>query len=367
MAGKNIVTINGRSYDAITGMPVVTPAHSKPAHHGPKQASHKTHHKAFSDISGPSRIKTLSSSSNIPTPKPDPTPVKPTHSEVKAHAVHQKPQKSQTLLRAALKKPSPLRPLTPAPVRVEAGFAEAHQSPAISKFGPAHKSPQHHLAAPVAAKPVHHQQHVQPRMHPVAAKALAQAAPVAVRQPQSSKELKEALIRERLSEATPNHEQHHTKRGRLTRQPRLATILTSSLALLLLAGYLTYINLPNISMRVAATRAGIAANYPNYKPDGYHFAGPITYQPGEVNITFKSNTNERNFVIKQKASGWDSQAVLDNYVIKKTGTYLTYQERGLTIYSFGNKAAWVNGGLLYTVEGNAPLSSDQLLKIATSM
>lgn len=205
-------------------------------------------------------------------------------------------------------------------------------------------------------------------MHPVAAKALAQAAPAAVQHPQSSKELKEALIRERLAEATPNHhEQHRTKRGRLTRQPRLATILTSSLALLLLAGYLTYINLPNISMRVAATRAGISANYPNYKPDGYHFAGPITYQPGEVNITFKSNTNERNFVIKQKASGWDSQAVLDNYVAKKTGTYLTYQERGLTIYSFGNRAAWVNGGLLYTIEGNAPLSSDQLLKIATSM
>lgn len=204
-------------------------------------------------------------------------------------------------------------------------------------------------------------------MHPVAAKALAQAAPAAVHQPQNSKELKEALIRERLAEATPNHEQHHSKKRRLTRQPRLATILTSSLALLLLAGYLTYINLPNISMRVAATRAGISANYPNYKPDGYHFAGPITYQPGEVNISFKSNTNERNFVIKQKASGWDSQAVLDNYVTKKTGTYLTYQERGLTIYSFGNKAAWVNGGLLYTIEGNAPLSSDQLLKIATSM
>lgn len=366
MAGKNIVTINGRSYDAITGMPVATPAHSKPAHHGPKQTPHKAHHKAFSDISGPARLA-------IPTPKPDPTPAKPTHSEIKAHAVHLKPQKSQTLHRGALKKPAPLRPLTPAPVKVEADFAKpaVQKSPVISKFGPTHKSTQHHVGhAPAThhavAKPAHHEQPAQPRMHPVAAKALAHAAPAAVQQPQNPKELKEALIRERLAEATPNHE-HHAKKRRLTRQPRLATILTSSLALLLLAGYLTYINLPNISMRVAATRAGISANYPNYKPDGYHFAGPITYQPGEVNITFKSNTNERNFVIKQKASSWDSQAVLDNYVTKKTGTYLTYQERGLTIYSFGNRAAWVNGGLLYTIEGNAPLSSDQLLKIATSM
>ena len=120
-------------------------------------------------------------------------------------------------------------------------------------------------------------------------------------------------------------------------------------------------------MRVAATRAGISANYPNYQPDGYHFAGPITYQPGEVTIDFKSNTNDNGFAIKQKASNWDSQAVLDNYVNKQTGTYLTYQERGLTIYSFGNRAAWVNGGLLYTIDGDAPLNSDQLLRIATSM
>ena len=59
--------------------------------------------------------------------------------------------------------------------------------------------------------------------------------------------------------------------------------------------------------------------------------------------------------------------MLDNFVTKKTGTYLTYQERGLTIYSFGDQAAWVNGGLLYTIDGDAPLSSEQLLNIAASM
>lgn len=357
MAGKNIITINGRAYDAVTGMPVAhAPAHA----HKPEQHAHKPH-KAFSDISGPARIKTA-------TPTPAAHSVVVQHSEVKAHAVHQKPQKSQTLLRAALKKPAPLRDLTPVPVKIEADFAkptvQQHRSAIISKFGgtPIKKDATRHEIA--AATP-----EAAPRVHPVVAKALATRPEViaAPAQPQSSKELKEALIRERLAEAQPNehhHAQHHRRRFI---QPRLATILTSSLALLLLAGYLTYINLPNISMRVAATRAGIAANYPNYSPDGYHFAGPITYQPGEVNISFRSNTNERNFVIKQKASSWDSQAVLDNFVSKKTGTYLTYQERGLTIYSYGSHAAWVNGGLMYTIDGDAPLSSDQLLRIATSM
>jgi hypothetical protein len=361
MAGKNIITINGRAYDAVTGMPVThssgsAPAHKPTAHHAPQ---HKPH-KAFSDISGPTRIKT----------PPSVTKTSVEHSEVKAHAVHQKPQKSHTLYRAALRKPAPLLDLTPAPVKVEADFTKPtvqhHRSPIISKFGsaPVEKTPVQQEITPSAPEAV-------PRVHPVVAKALTnrpEAAAAPAQQPQSSQELKEALIRERLAEAQPNTERHQAQHPRRRfGQPRLATILTSSLALLLLAGYLTYINLPNISMRVAATRAGIAANYPNYSPDGYHFAGPITYQPGEVNITFRSNTNPRNFVIKQKASSWDSQAVLDNYVSKKTGTYLTYQERGLTIYSYGNHAAWVNGGLMYTIDGDAPLSSDQLLRIATSM
>jgi hypothetical protein len=348
MAGKNTITINGKSYDAITGKPVAEGQHI--AH---KPTGSQTH-RAFNDISGPPRLHV--------------TPVlgQPSrqHSEIKALAVHQKLQKSQTLHRAALKKPVPLRQLTPTPITTEANYAppdEQQRSPAITKFGPSHHatSQTSRITTPVAAAPAE-----VPRVHPVVAKALAsQPAPA----PQSSKELKEALIRERLAEAEPNVEHHAKHQRRITSQPRMATILISSLALLLLAGYLTYINLPNISMRVAATRAGIAANYPNYNPDGYHFAGPITYQPGEVNITFRSNTNNRNFNITQKSSSWDSQAVLDNYVSKKTGTYLTYQERGLTVYSFGSHAAWVNGGLLYTIDGDAPLSSDQLLHIATSM
>lgn len=59
--------------------------------------------------------------------------------------------------------------------------------------------------------------------------------------------------------------------------------------------------------------------------------------------------------------------MLDNYVNKQTENYLTYQEQGLTIFSFDNKAAWVNGGLLYSVEGNAQLSSEQILRLATSL
>lgn len=120
-------------------------------------------------------------------------------------------------------------------------------------------------------------------------------------------------------------------------------------------------------MRVAASNAGINASFPGYKPDGYSLNGPITYAPGEVDINYRSNTSDGNFTLTQKSSNWDSQGVLDNYVRKQTSTYLTFQQRGVTVYTFANKAAWTNGGLLYTIDGDANLSSDQILRLATSL
>lgn len=245
-----------------------------------------------------------------------------------------------------------------------------HRSPVISHFGPgfdasgvADLQPQ---TVPVEAE----QPATPPTVHPTVAKALDHMQAQAPSKPaevHSTKELKEMLIKERLAEVENTDKKAPARRGLFKRQPRLTTVLSATLAVLLLGGYLTYINLPNISMRVAATRAGIAANFPTYRPDGYSFQGPISYSPGEVAINYRSNTNSNSFTVKQKTSAWDSQAVLDNYVMKDTENYLTYQEQGLTIYSFNNKAAWVNGGLLYTVEGNAQLSSEQLLRLATSL
>ena len=382
MKGKNVITINGRLYDAVTGMPVAqtsTSASGRPSvqtpnpHLAPKPKPlpnthvHGGTHRAFSDI-GPAPKATPFASAVAKPQVAQPA----TQRMAAAHAIHQKPQKSQTLYRAALQKPEPAKAQKPTkPVH--------HRSPVISRYGPGFDQ-----STTAQAQPAETAQAVEaPTVHPAVAKALAnlqqkraqtpaaaqirqesQAAP----QARSSKELKEALIKERLAEVeTVNQQQKKSRRGLFKRQPKLTTILSTSLAVLLLGGYLTFINLPNISMRVAATRAGIAASFPSYKPDGYSFQGPITYAPGEVSINFKSNTNSSTFTLKQKTSNWDSQAVLDNYVTKQTENYLTYQEQGLTIYSFDNKAAWVNGGLLYSLEGNAQLSSEQVLRLATSL
>jgi len=85
-------------------------------------------------------------------------------------------------------------------------------------------------------------------------------------------------------------------------------------------------------------------------------------------MKFASNSGPQNFTVTQSKTSWDSSAVLDNYIKEKAGdNYITYDEHGLTIYTYGSNAAWVNGGVLYTITGDAPLSGDQIRHIATSM
>lgn len=154
----------------------------------------------------------------------------------------------------------------------------------------------------------------------------------------------------------------------LKRHPRVLSIVTASVALVLLGGYFTYLNMPSLSVRVAAAQAGINASYPSYQPDGYGLSGLIGYSAGQVKMKFAANGGPQNYTVTQTKSSWDSTAVLDNYVTPRAGvSYIPYTERGLTIYTYGNNAAWVNGGILYTIEGNAPLSSEQIRHIATSL
>jgi hypothetical protein len=176
---------------------------------------------------------------------------------------------------------------------------------------------------------------------------------------------KEKLISDKLAaiedEATPSSPKPRHRFG-------VKTMVVVSLVIALLAGGLAYANMPGLSVSIASAQAGVNARFPSYHPDGYSLDGPVSYSSGEVAIKFKSNTNNHSYTISQRTSNWDSGAVLDNFVTKKSSDYLTYNEQGLTIYTYNkSSAAWVNGGVFYSIDSNAPLSSDQILKIAASL
>ena len=203
--------------------------------------------------------------------------------------------------------------------------------------------------------------------HPSAQKALAvhaqKAADIKPKVAKSAKAIKNEAIAEAMSKPAIKPE----KKNLFQRHPRLFNVFTISLIIIVIAGCIAYVNMPNLSVMVASAQAGIDASYPEYQPDGYSLNGPISYSDGQITINFKSNTNNTSFVIKQSKSSWDSSAVKDKVDKESKGQFVTTEEHGLTIYTYDGNAAWVNGGILYTISGNALLSGDQIRHIATSL
>lgn len=316
MTRNDSITINGQQYNAVTGLPVKE-GHSSSTHN--TDATERRHH----------------------------TP---------ATNLHSTAQRSVTLHRKSLKKPTH-RIVGHAPH--SRTISDIH--PGVRRFAPHPVDAVKPKPAPVVeTAPV-------VRTHPIVARAhersAAKARTLSAHIPSASERKEEAV-----AHAVANTHKQKPLRSRIQPRQRVTAILSATFALVLLGGYFTYLNMPSLSVRVAAAQAGIDAGYPNYRPDGYSLTGPVTYADSRVSMLFKSNSGTQNFTINQTKSSWNNEAVLDNYVTPRAGSnYIPYSERGLTIYTFDDNAAWVNGGILYTIEGNAPLSSEQIRRIATSL
>jgi hypothetical protein len=283
-----------------------------------------------------------------------------------ASAVHVSMQKSRTLHRkyVAASKPAPTAAAHPHAIapRKPAPQPLVSRSESISRFAKAyntgHTVPKKAVMSDIA--PAHH-----PIAHKVAQRT---AKPQVQRILKPSQIIKQEAIADAMARtpATRSSKPHHQpKGGRFT---RALSVASASLALLLLGGYFTYLTMPQISTRVAAAQAGINASYPAYQPSGYSLSGPVAYKEGNVSMKFAANAGPQDYTLSQSKSGWDSSAVLDNYVTPAAGTrYTTTSSNGLTIYTYGTNAVWVNGGILYTISGNAPLSPEQVQRIATSL
>ena len=316
---KETIVVGGTIYDAVTGMPI-----GKQERPEVTQAPQKTRKVAPS------------------------------------HDVHQRTEAARTSLRRTPSTPLVQKKLETRRVIQPTGA----KHPAVTRFAPQPSKAVNRprmmndirpaTAHPIAQRAEQRLQHTQASHH------------VATTAVKPSSVLKNEAINEALSKA-PDHHKTAKPMKRARRAPRMLSFASVALSLLLLAGYLTYINLPNLSVRVAANQAGIDAGYPGYRPDGYRLAG-VNYDKGSVSLKFAANAGPQNFTITQQQTSWDSTAVKENYVKTNWGDdVVPYSERGLTIYAHEGNAAWVNGGILYTITGDAPLSASQVRSIATSL
>ena len=346
---KNVIEINGKKYDAGTGELLGNSASKS------------------RQLSGGASMDGMTSGKSSPTLAP---------SVVRERAAHAKKsmQKSQTLMRSAVKKPTSVPAKAPAQSKSELGAsrtrhlnaAKTKKSPHVNRYA-AQTSQRSAIVTKV--QPLEVQQ--QPaRSHTETAQ------PTPTRQ-QQAKPMSPAakMIEQSLANATAHEHPRGKapkKRSKFGRKfgisARAIGISSSVLAGVLLGGFFAIQNVPNLSMRVASARAGFSAEMPGYSPSGFSFSGPINYSPGQVKVSFSSNTDDRSYDVTQRASNWNSSALLSNYILGEDKQYQTYIDKGRTLYIYdGSSATWVDNGVWYQIEGESQMTTDQLVRIASSI
>ncbi|HVE80736.1 MAG TPA: DUF4367 domain-containing protein [Candidatus Dormibacteraeota bacterium] len=147
-----------------------------------------------------------------------------------------------------------------------------------------------------------------------------------------------------------------------------ASVVAAGAALAIMGGYIWMQNYPKMAFRTAAHKAGVEATLPSYVPSSYR-QDEVSYQTGEVKISFYTPGSRQKLDITQRRTAWDSDSLRENHISPKTDKYLAVQGQGLTIYFYDNnkQVSWVNHGVWYNMTGAEQLSREQILKIAYSL
>lgn len=358
------IVLNGKLYDAATGALIHAPK-QQPT---PKPAIKQSSGLVIDGIHQPNKSHTLRHKKRPAAhavPK-QPKKATPTSVRVNAAAHPHKPQKAATLMRHAVQKPTSAKHHQPNQAEQSVHDAKAaerlERAKAIQRSNHIHHFPKHathHATRPVPKK--HAPVAVQPAPAPVNAH---KPAPKHAPAPLSASE---TLVTNALKHATAHEAVHHV--AKKPRQHRTVRFALAGAAVVALIGFFAYQNVPNVSVRFAAARAGFDAQLPGYTPAGFKQDSLVTYAPGKVTIRFHSNSDDRAFQMTQQVSNWNSASLADNYLAANDKQFQTFQSNGKTIYVYdGNSATWVNGGVWYQIQGKASsLTNEQLVKIASSI
>lgn len=359
---KTTIELNGKLYDASTGAMVQPAAASAP----------NTPASVGKVVDGFTRRP---ESIHITKPQAAPKP-STTHQTPTAHHASRKPQHAQTLMRHVVQKPQVVpatQPVsssitTPKEVLLPASAAQVRQeraahiakSSAISRFSSKQND------TPTVSKKV---AHLPVRAHPETPQNI--APPIAkASNKASSNSFHKALEHADSHHAAPLKAKklRHRTAKKMGVSTRVLGIASTALVVVLLTGFVAYQNSPNIAMYLAANQAGFHGSIPGYTPGGFGMSGPIKATPGAITVNFRSHTDNRSYTVTQKPSNWTSDSLRFNF-FKATDSPTALLDKGKTIYFYNNgaSAAWVNGGVLYQITGDANLNSDQVVSIADSL
>ena len=410
MGQNNIIELNGKQYDAITGAVIgesrikATPesrrqhlVHQGRAVDGFVRKPQPTHHVA-AQVVKPTPVKAPVVKASAPsTPKKQDVTRVHRAKDAKAH----QPEHSKTLMRKVVAKPKvDMKPAikTTAPTEMMAKPAselakQLEKKTSVTQVNPvrlaraSHVAKSHHIrkferprheqfsqVAPVqrprpavagnnAVRPMGQDFRRSAKPQPIASRsvALEQAA-----QRLKSKQKATDMFEDALIHAASHEEPMHKASGkRATHRRRWVSVAAGIAAFLVIGGFITYLNMPGIELRVASMHAGFHAEMPSYKPTGYALVGGVKATDGMVQLTYRSGSSA--YQITQVPSDWNSATLLDQNTEQRGAPEQTIQSEGRIIYLYDGSASWVDGGVRYEINGNANLTADDLVSLATSM
>ncbi len=183
----------------------------------------------------------------------------------------------------------------------------------------------------------------------------------------------EQLLQRALERAT-SHEQppykpvrtFHSQHQRHIR--RAIGVGGASLVCALLIGFVVHMNMSNIKLQLASSKAGFVAAVPANQPADTHL-GSLSSSIGIVTLKFTgSGAAPSNYVLTEQASTWDSDTLRAMYLNQVAKHFQIIEAAGNTIYIYGQQnATWVSGNVWYQIQSHGSLSNQQLISIASSL
>lgn len=349
---SSIIEFNGKKYDSLTGR--ILSGHDKQrAGQIDEKRIFKPEAKSLDGVKSSKKIE-IKSEAEAKKPKPQ------HHSaSVRGAAGRSKRvERPKTLMRTAVKKPK----YKPAP---------EHKPPA--RVG---------LAKELARERAHRAKHIPKSSHiakfsktapkkrsdvTFTAKPLPVAAPPAVAEEPNQIE----YFAQKLEQAVQSAESHlesYTEKKLRRKRTRAFAYAFASFTSVFLIGFAIYQAVPFVQVKMASRNAGFSASLPGYSPNGYGLEKNLESENGLVAMTYSTEDNKK-YKITQTPSQWNSDSLLNNYVVPASGQYERIDRNGQTIYLYDDEqsATWLDNGIWYRLEGAGNFSNDQLVRIVQGL
>jgi len=384
---RNFIELNGRRYDAITGQLWRDAGTNKII---TRSIETTTPGKVINDVVGPkagtSLLQYEKTKINHQLPSKVKSIVKPVQPEVAfspisvSRSVHQlkahPPEKTKTLSRAGVHKPGPSN--SKALVHVRSPIDSAFDSVKLKTTKLPKRIDPLRLSKARTIEPSHMVSHFNPDKITENHKPTITSLPVHKPRTTTSSGAKPRAIDavyhanpyqrhlEKVMQQAHSHEQPPVVLKRHGhKKHRWLTILIISLVVLSAGGVLLTKNLSVIEIDLASTHAGFKAKLPSYQPAGFSLIDHLQASYDQVVLLYHTRTDGRNYSVSQQISNWDSQT-LQNYIDSTGKSVQSWQNRGITLYKYGNQLTWVSGETWYQITNHASLSNQQMLAIAES-